>query len=100
MHQFLSNEEVKSTDNSVYQWTFNVMVSAAEPRENWAEKKKNNNQIFIFCQEIGVKISYVYLQYFSSSIFQKQQYTVWMQIILSRMHMASMFFHHREEGRS
>ena len=36
MHQFLSNEEAKSTDNSVYQWTFNVMVSAAEL--SWKEK--------------------------------------------------------------
>ena len=34
MHQFLNNEKVKSTDNSVYQGTFNVMVSAAEPLEN------------------------------------------------------------------
>ena len=40
MHQFLNNEKVKSTDNSVYQGTFNVMVSAAEPLENWVEKKK------------------------------------------------------------
>lgn len=77
MHQFLSNEEVKSTDISVYQWTFNVMVSAAEPLENWAEKKKTTTKFSFSVRKLEWKsVTFIYNisihLYFRSSSIQSE----------------------------
>lgn len=97
MHQSLSNEEVKSTDNSVYQWTFNVMVSAAEPWETELKRKKQQPN-FHFIRKLGNQLHLFTI--FQFILFQEKTALYSLNANYTfRTHMVSTFFHHREEGR-